>query len=158
MYKNSARFARKYYFSLSTSKFNSMCYLPLLCNFLWNLKVISEWKSSEFFIILCHTCNNHRWAFLLERHHLVSWGCPSLPVCNPVKTHQHSPCNFHYMYYSNCKGDKSSHLPFHFQTTGSNSRNNLHPGVSRWRNPFAGTAVLLLQDSKPVQNHDENGI
>ncbi len=53
---------------------------------------------------------------------------------------------------------QAANVPFHFQTTGSNSRNNLHPGASRWRNPFAGTAVLLQPDSKPVQIHDENGI
>ncbi len=31
-------------FLIQNAMFNSMCYLPFLCNYLWNLLVISEWK------------------------------------------------------------------------------------------------------------------
>ncbi len=68
---------QKYYFSLSISNFifNSVCYVPFLCNYLWNLLAIAEWKlfKSKFYTLFFYTLSFPWFLSLVKYYAVLLW-------------------------------------------------------------------------------------
>ncbi len=60
-----------YHLCLQNFMFNSMCYLPFLCNCLWNLLAISEWKLFHYFVCL-NSYESLFWNLSLNMHYCTT--------------------------------------------------------------------------------------